>query len=332
MDMPYAVVVLQNNPSLHHDDGTFITFSETTEIVDCLRAQGLTVVLETVIGCDMAGALAPYTPDQWLVLNFCEGWNGDGMDYATPAQLIADLGFVYTGCPADALQRSTSKAETKRYLIAQNIPTPQALICHDGVVGAWTRFPAIVKPASQHCSFGITRASVVDNPTMLGAQVAAMYQQFGGVVLVEEFIDGIEFNVSVWGNGDDMTVLPLSSIDYSPFADYHDRLCTYDSKWTPGSFDYETPIWGFAYQPDDDLRVRIHQVAIAAFNAIGLRDYGRVDLRVYDGVPYVFDVNANPDITSTGGMYRAAAQLGMDYGAFLRHLLELAYRRKNDSQ
>lgn len=332
MDMPYAVVVLQNNPSLHHDDGTFITFSETTEIVDCLRAQGLTVVLETVIGCDMAGALAPYTPDQWLVLNFCEGWNGDGMDYATPAQLIADLGFVYTGCPADALQRSTSKAETKRYLIAQNIPTPQALICHDGVVGAWTRFPAIVKPASQHCSFGITRASVVDNPTMLGAQVAAMYQQFGGVVLVEEFIDGIEFNVSVWGNGDDMTVLPLSSIDYSPFADYHDRLCTYDSKWTPGSFDYETPIWGFAYQPDDDLRVRIHQIAIEAFNAIGLRDYGRVDLRVYDGVPYVFDVNANPDITSTGGMYRAAAQLGMDYGAFLRHLLELAYRRKNDSQ
>jgi D-alanine-D-alanine ligase len=332
MDMPYAVVVLQNNPSLHHDDGTFITFSETTEIVDCLRAQGLTVVLETVIGCDMAGALAPYTPDQWLVLNFCEGWNGDGMDYATPAQLIADLGCVYTGCPADALQRSTSKAETKRYLIAQNIPTPQALICHDGVVGAWTRFPAIVKPASQHCSFGITRASVVDNPTMLGAQVAAMYQQFGGVVLVEEFIDGIEFNVSVWGNGDDMTVLPLSSIDYSPFADYHDRLCTYDSKWTPGSFDYETPIWGFAYQPDDDLRVRIHQIAIAAFNAIGLRDYGRVDLRVYDGVPYVFDVNANPDITSTGGMYRAAAQLGMDYGAFLRHLLELAYRRKNDSQ
>ena len=332
MDVPYAVVVLQNNPSLHSSDGTFITFSETTEIVDCLRAQGLTVVLETVIGCDMAGALAPYTPDQWLVLNFCEGWNGDGMDYATPAQLIADLGFVYTGCPADALQRSTSKAETKRYLIAQNIPTPQALICHDGVVGAWTRFPAIVKPASQHCSFGITRASVVDNPTMLGAQVAAMYQQFGGVVLVEEFIDGIEFNVSVWGNGDDMTVLPLSSIDYSPFADYHDRLCTYDSKWTPGSFDYETPIWGFAYQPDDDLRVRIHQVAIAAFNAIGLRDYGRVDLRVYDGVPYVFDVNANPDITSTGGMYRAAAQLGMDYGAFLRHLLDLAYRRKNNSQ
>jgi D-alanine-D-alanine ligase len=330
MDVPYAVVVLQNDPSLHGGDGTFITPSETTEMVTCLRAQGLTVVLETVIGCDMAGALALYTPDQWLVLNLCEGWNGDGMDYATPAQLIADLGFVYTGCPADALQRSTSKAETKRYLIAQNIPTPHALICHDGVVGTWTHFPAIVKPASQHCSLGITRASVVDNPTMLGAQVAAMYQQFGGVVLVEEFIDGIEFNVSVWGNGDTIQVLPLSSIDYSPFADHHDRLCTYDSKWTPGSFDYETPIWGFVYQPDDDLRVRIHQVAIAAFNAIGLRDYGRVDLRVLDGVPYVLDVNANPDITSAGGMYRAAAQLGMDYGAFLRHLLELAYRRKNN--
>jgi D-alanine-D-alanine ligase len=332
MNAPYAVVVLQTDRFVYHDDGTFITPNETTEIVDCLRAQGLTVAIETVVACDMAGALAPYAPDQWLVLNFCEDWNGDGMDYATPAQLITDLGFFYTGCPADALQRSQFKDETKRYLIAQNIPTPHALICHEGVVGAWTHFPAIVKPASQHCSFGITRASVVDTPAMLAAQVAAIYQQFGGVVLVEEFIDGIEFNVSLWGNGDMIQVLPLSSIDYSPFADYHDRLCTYDGKWKPGSFDYETPIWGFTYQPDTALRMRIHDVAIAAFRAIGLRDYGRVDLRVYDGVPYVFDVNANPDITRSGGMYRAAAQLGMDYGAFLRQLLDLAYARKNDSQ
>ena len=330
MDVPYAVVVLQNDPSLHSGDGTFITPIETTEMVDCLRAQGLTVVLETVIGCDMAGALAPYLPDQWLVLNLCEDWNGDGTDYATPAQLITDLGFFYTGCPADALQRSQAKDETKRCLIAQQVSTPHALICHDGVVGAWNHFPAIVKPASQHCSFGITRASVVDNPTMLGAQVAAMYAQFGGVVLVEEFIDGIEFNVSLWGNGDDIMVLPLSSIDYSPFADYHDRLCTYDGKWNPDSADYQTPIWEFVYQIDVSLRTRIHEVAIAAFRAIGLRDYGRVDLRVFDGLPYVLDVNANPDITSTGGMYRAAAQLGMDYGAFLRHLLDLAYRRKNN--
>lgn len=330
MDAPFAVVILQIDPRQHGDDGTFITPIETTEIVDCLRAQGLTVVLQTVIGCDMAGALAPYSPDQWLVLNLCEGWNGDGTDYATPAQLIGDLGFVYTGCPADALQRSQAKDETKRCLITQQVPTPHALICHDGVVGSWMRFPAIVKPASQHCSLGITRDSVVDNPTMLGTQVAAMYQQFGGVVLVEEFIDGIEFNVSIWGNGDDITVLPLSSIDYSPFADYHDRLCTYDGKWKLDSVDYQTPIWEFAYQIDVSLRTRIHEVAIAAFRAIGLRDYGRVDIRVLDGVPYVLDVNANPDITRSGGMYRAAAQLGMDYGAFLRHLLELAYKRKKN--
>ena len=93
MDAPYAVVVLQNDPSLHSGDGTFITPNETTEMVDCLRVQGLTVVLQTVIECDMAGALAPYSPDQWLVLNLCEDWNGDATDYATPAQLITDLGF-----------------------------------------------------------------------------------------------------------------------------------------------------------------------------------------------------------------------------------------------
>jgi D-alanine-D-alanine ligase len=100
------------------------------------------------------------------------------------------------------------------------------------------------------------------------------------------------------------------------------------AKWTPESVDYETPIWGFAYQPDDALRTQIHQVAMAAYHAIGVRDYGRVDMRVYDGVPDVLDVNANPDITRTGGMYRAAPDLGIEYGAFLRQLLEFAYVRK----
>jgi D-alanine-D-alanine ligase len=135
--------------------------------------------------------------------------------------------------PFPTCWRSQAKDETKNVLIAHAVPTPAAMVCHGGIVGAWTMFPAIVKPANQHCSLGITRALVVDNYSMLLAEVTAMYQQFGDTVLVESFIDGIEFDVSSWA-GDALTVLPLSSIDYSPFGDYHDRLCTYDSKMDAG--------------------------------------------------------------------------------------------------
>jgi D-alanine-D-alanine ligase len=64
-----------------------------------------------------------------------------------------------------------------------------------------------------------------------------------------------------------------------------------------------------------------------AFRELRIRDYGRVDLRVRDGIPYVVDVNSNPDITMEGGFARSARTAGYDYGQMIARILELASAR-----
>ena len=52
------------------------------------------------------------------------------------------------------------------------------------------------------------------------------------------------------------------------------------------------------------IQNRIEQVAKTTYPAFGLRDSGRVDIRIRDGIPFVIDVNANPDITFEGRFFR----------------------------
>jgi D-alanine-D-alanine ligase len=129
------------------------------------------------------------------------------------------------------------------------------------------------------------------------------------------------------GNGDEAQVLPISAMDYSAFPDYHDRLCTFDAKWNPESEAYRLTAVQCPALLDKTLKRRIERVALATYKALNLRDYGRVDMRVRNGVPYVLDVNANPDITMEGGFARSARAAGYDYGQMTARILSLAARR-----
>jgi D-alanine-D-alanine ligase len=209
-----------------------------------------------------------------------------------------------------------------------NIPTPAWRACSspDEVEG-WGIFPAIVKPAAEHCSFGITDGAVVSDLKQLRERVAFVLQTYGGLALVEDFIVGREFNVSIWGNGRPAP-LPLYEIDFSDIPDPQHRLVDFDAKWTKGSFTYEHTPSRCPAEVDDKVAVRIRDVAMAAYRALRLRDYGRIDMRVRDGQPYVVDVNSNPDITIDGGFAKTAAVAGYDYGAMVSRIVNLAAHRK----
>ena len=99
-------------------------------------------------------------------------------------------------------------------------------------------FPAIVKPMNEHCSMGITQDSVVINQAELTKRISFVLDQYSQPALVEDFIDGREFHVSIWGN-ETLTVLPVAEMDFSFFGDAKDRLCNFDAKFIPGSEHYE---------------------------------------------------------------------------------------------
>lgn len=275
---------------------------------------------------DVEAVIRDFDPSRHIVFNWCDGLEeAPKAEHLVPLALEA-LGFSYTGADAQALLISQDKWQVKRILQTRHIPTPRGRVFHQPETDGWDHFPAIVKPVGEHCSFGITREAVVDSPQALKRRVAYILETFNQPALVEDFIDGREFHVAVWGNGRPR-VLPLAEMDFSAFGDVHDRLCTYESKWDPESLPYRLICTLCPAPVDDGLRASIEAVAVAAYRALRCRDYGRMDIRVRDGVSYVLDVNPNPDICDDGSFALAAEVAGFSYADVASHIVALAARR-----
>lgn len=322
----YQAVILYSIFSDWTPDDTMVSDEAVARMRRGLNSVGMDV-LPIAIKRDVAGGLKGLDPRDTVIFNWCEGLDGDPNAYDAVPPILEELGFAYTGANAWSLHVTQRKGVTKQILLDNKIPTPVSKVYEKAVLNGWRRYPAIVKPANEHCSFGITRDSVVDNPQQLKERVQYILDTWKGPALVEDFIDGVEYNVSIWGNDNPQT-LPVAAIDYSVFSDYHDRLVSFDAKWNPDSDAYRLTGVQCPAPLEPVLRRRIERVAMKAYQSLRLRDYGRVDLRVRNGVPYVLDVNANPDITMEGGFARSARVAGYDYGRMSAQILNFAAERR----
>jgi D-alanine-D-alanine ligase len=157
-------------------------------------------------------------------------------------------------------------------------------------------------------------------------RISYLVDKVGLPAIVEDFIDGREFHVSLWGNGH-VSMLPPVEMDFSAFSDVHDRLCTYDAKFTSGSSHYENIRTVLPCSLSDAELAELERICLAAYQAIGCRDYGRIDLRLRDGAFYVLDINPNPDISEDASMASAAEHAGYTYGEMAEYLITLASKR-----
>lgn len=270
--------------------------------------------------------LSNYDPDEWVIFNWCEGFAGQPWSDALVAKGLEQNGFVYTGADSRTLRKSQNKYTVKKALMSAGAPTPPGQAMHHRQVKEWMYYPAMVKPANQHCSFGISRASVVESSAELARQILRIEKEFDSPALVEPFIDGREFHVGVWGNRK-VEVLPPVELDYSRYPDMHDRIYTYDSKFNPDSDGWTGIKWLCPAEVDDKLFGILEDAAIAAYRAMRCRDYARMDIRLWNGAPMVLDVNPNPDLDPESVIPMAAEAIGFDYGRMVYHILELASAR-----
>jgi len=188
-------------------------------------------------------------------------------------------------------------------------------------------FPLIVKPVREDGSVGISSKSVVACEDDLRARVTEIVHAFRQPCLVEQFVAGRELNVALFGYPA-ARVLPLSEIDFSALPAGMPPIVSYDAKWNEGSAaDLGTrPV--LHPQLPNAIAARVRRVAVEAFRAVGMRDYGRVDVRLsMNGIPYVVDVNPNCDLSRHAGMARAAAAVGIEYPAMAKLLVRYALRR-----
>jgi len=322
----YQAVILYSIFTDWTPDDTLVSDEAVHRMRRGLSSIGVDVI-PIAVKRDVVGALKGFDPRDTVIFNWCEGLDGEPNNYEAVPPILESLGFAYTGASAWSLRTTQRKGLTKDVLLENKIPTPVSKMYDRAVLNGWRRYPALVKPANEHCSYGITRDSVVDNAQQLRERVQYVLDTWKGPALAEDFIDGVEYNVSVWGNST-LSVLPLAAIDYGIFADYHDRLCSFDAKWNPDSEAYRLTGVTCPAPVDPVLKRRIERTAMKAFQALRLRDYGRIDMRVRNGVPYVLDVNANPDITMEGGFARSARVAGYDYGRMAAQILDYAAERR----
>jgi D-alanine-D-alanine ligase len=294
-------------------------------VAKALRGVGHTVTSVTVRQPNLRRLLQRYAPEDYVVFNWCEAL--PGVDHSEPlvAKELEAMGFTFSGASSRVLELSCNKARTRETLLRGKVPVPEGRVFEKAEGAKWELFPAIVKAAYEHSSMGITSKSVVKNRSQLREQLERVLADYGPA-LVEEFIDGREFRIAVWGRRP-VVAMPPGEFDFTQFTEVQDRLCTYDAKFTPGSKHYERIIFRL---PPPLTRVEaraLERAAIGAHRALGSPDYSRIDLRLRNGIAYVLDVNPNADIASDASMALCAQAAGYSYGAMLSRFVNLAATR-----
>ncbi|NJD59336.1 MAG: hypothetical protein C3F13_08455 [Anaerolineales bacterium] len=299
---------------------------ETHELIRALSVIGHPVIDIDILSNDLISPLNSFDPNDYIVFNWCEELPGVPHSEYLVAEMLEHMGYTFTGADSSALSLGQDKCRVKHLLQREGIPIPQWNYYMPSQEITWEYFPAIVKAAFEHCSYGISRESVVMTNTELYDRVNYIYKEFQQPAIVEEFIDGQEFHIGVVGNGL-LHVLPPAEIDFSSMSDIHDRLCTFEANYEKNSFAYSVTMPCFPARLTQVRKENLEKIVISAYRATSCRDYARMDVRLRDGVFYVLDVNHNADISCGNSLVLAAELDGYSYGQFGSLLVNLAAQR-----
>ena len=271
------------------------------------------------------------SPD--LVFNLAESFGGKSALESNVAALLNLLGLRYTGSSPAGLLLAGDKSLTKKILRIHEIRSPEFATLYRGALD-WAgdlQFPLIVKPPQEDASIGITSSSIVQDLKELFGKIDQLQTEFQGPVLVEEFVDGREFYVGVLGNVTP-EALPVIELDFSAMPAGRPRIASWEAKWgTDGEGAGEEFAGTKSIFPEgiaEDLVKRMHTVAVECFQALRLRDYARIDLRVTpNGDVYVIEVNPNCYLERESEFARAAERSGLSYDAMIARIVDLASAR-----
>jgi D-alanine-D-alanine ligase len=226
---------------------------------------------------------------------------------------LETMGIPYSGSGVMASALAMDKWRTKLVWLASGIPTPRFRVVDAATdwmrVVAELGLPLIVKPAREGSTIGITKVVGADRHELALAYAAAA--RHDDLVLVEEFVTGVELTASILGE----RALPLIRIE-APQGnyDYHNKYFSDETK-------YFCPC-GL----EEAKEMEIREVALAAFRVVGCRGWGRLDLILKsDGSFQFLEVNTSPGMTGHSLVPMAAKQAGLAFGELCVEILRSAH-------
>lgn len=273
-------------------------------VAEALTSLGADVVLIDVTGPDFE-----VPADTFIAVNMIHGTFGeDGQIQA----ILEQRGIKYTGAGVEKSRIAFDKYLSKEKFLAAGVSTPRSQTFKlDGSDSLQLDLPVVVKPPREGSSVGV-------HICRTEAEFAAALEdarQFGDTTLVEEFIEGPELTVGILGD----QVLPV--IHILPVDGFYDMNNKYPWLSGSGKSNYICPA-----DLDEDTTRRVQEVAMAAFKAIGVEVYGRVDvmLRDSDQKPFVLEVNTIPGMTSSSLLPKAAAAVSISYPELCSRIIEIS--------
>ncbi len=265
-----------------------------------------------------------------VIFNLSERFRGlSALDY-TVASVLEMLGLSFTGASSEGLILARDKALTKKVFAYEGIRIPRFMVCGRG--GAVQRpsdlrYPLIVKPLDEDASVGIAQASVVRDDEALKERVLFVHDRFKTDAIVEEFIAGRELYIGVIGNDPPVALPPIEMV-FGGESTAETRIATFKAKWSVRYRESKGIQNMIAENLSPEVRQRLADVALRAYQAAGLRDYGRIDVRLaHDDAVYVVEANPNPYLAEGEDLAWAAEEGGHLYPEFIEKIAEWAMVR-----
>jgi len=262
-----------------------------------------------------------------LVFNIAEGLGNYRSREAQVPSVLEMLGVPYSGSDPLSLALTLEKPLAKRLVSLAGVATPVWQVVRDARElrqADWGAFPlpAFAKPAHEGSSKGIRMTSRLKSTPQIVEAVTALLEQYRQPVMVEEFIDGDEVTVGLVGNSPPsvvgiMRVLPRAKTDHFVYSLEVKR--DWESLLT-----YECPA-RLARGVIQDIA----DSSLRAFEALGCRDFARMDFRISpDGIPYFLEVNPLPGLNPKSGYLPImAGKVGLTYENLIAAVLDASLQR-----
>jgi D-alanine-D-alanine ligase len=267
--------------------------------------------------------------DADLVFNLTESYAGDDTMDMNIAAYLELLDCHYTGAGPHALYLAQDKALAKKIFAFHGIKTPYFATSYRGKLDHShdISFPLIVKPTSEDGSIGIDTGSVVGSIKELMERIHYIQQEFDSPALIEEYIEGREIYAAIIGN-ENPEVLPMVELDLSKLPKGTPKIAGKEVKWDKETEAYKVTKSAPAEDLEDSTIKRLSETALSVYQALKLRDYGRVDMRLTKkGEVFVIEANPNPWLASTAEFAMAAKKAGRSYTDLIREIVDLARSR-----
>lgn len=269
-----------------------------------------------------------------VIFNLMESF-GDGVFGAVGSVgLLELLGIPFTGGGAGEFYIQEDKALSKKLLAYEKLLYPDFAIFSqqaDLETGGNLRLPLFVKPLRMDASIGIDSKSLVRTVTEMMDRVKFIHSEVNDSALAEEYIEGREFYVGVLGNLE-LTAFPPVEMDFSGLPAGSPKVLGREAKFEEDTPEYKGTKAVIA-DVSPEIRARLQNVALTAYRALRVRDYGRIDLRMTEaGEVYVIEVNASCYLEEKGEFATSAKEHGIDYVTLINRIVELALERQPSAQ